>query len=280
MNGGRANNSSPITTKSSLSSSQADVYVPPQLRGDTNFAPKTSNSSDSRYESRGGNRGSDRDSQRGGEFRRGGGGRNFNSRGGDRQSGDFSNFSGRRGGGRYDDNYNGKYNTLILCNKDIMLTTNTFQVILIQDAVVTTGIAAAADLKIIATLNVVKTVAAAAIAVVVTDVMTRHATIVGKSLNVALMMAANARTQIPSLAMPAVVAATTEVANADMVVAGTKNAAAILITPSWVRAMNALKPSFSAPVIPASILTNTRIYPWKRRAKMSQTTSHPSMMCS
>uniref|UniRef100_T1PI52 RNA helicase n=1 Tax=Musca domestica TaxID=7370 RepID=T1PI52_MUSDO len=107
LNGGRANNSSPITTKSSLSSSQADVYVPPQLRGDTNFAPKTSNSSDSRYESRGGNRGGDRDSQRGGEFRRGGGGRNFNSRGGDRQSGDFSNFSGRRGGGRYDDNYNG-----------------------------------------------------------------------------------------------------------------------------------------------------------------------------
>ncbi|XP_073836686.1 ATP-dependent RNA helicase bel [Musca autumnalis] len=108
LNGGRANNSSPITTKSSLSSSQADVYVPPQLRGDTNFAPKTSNSSDSRYESRsGGNRGGDRDSQRGGEYRKGGGGRNFNSRGGDRQSGDFSNFSGRRGGGRFDDNYNG-----------------------------------------------------------------------------------------------------------------------------------------------------------------------------
>ncbi|XP_061389225.1 ATP-dependent RNA helicase bel-like [Musca vetustissima] len=108
LNGGRANNSSPITTKSSLSLSQADVYVPPQLRGDTNFAPKTSNSSDSRYESRGGgNRGGDRDSQRGGEFRKGGGGRNFNSRGGDRQSGDFSNFSGRGGGRRYDDNYNG-----------------------------------------------------------------------------------------------------------------------------------------------------------------------------
>lgn len=86
--------------------------MPPQLRGDTNFAPKTSSDS-SRYESRGGgskyeNRGGDRDQQqRGGEFRRGGGGRNFNSRG-DRQSGDFSNFSGRRGGGRYEDSLNGK----------------------------------------------------------------------------------------------------------------------------------------------------------------------------
>uniref|UniRef100_A0A1L8ED58 RNA helicase n=1 Tax=Haematobia irritans TaxID=7368 RepID=A0A1L8ED58_HAEIR len=113
LNGGGANNSSPITTKGSLSSSQASVYVPPQLRGDTNFAPKASNSNDSRYESRGGgskydNRGGDRDQhqQRGGEFRRGGGGRNFNSRG-DRQSGDFSNFSGRRGGGRTEDNLNG-----------------------------------------------------------------------------------------------------------------------------------------------------------------------------
>ncbi|XP_065355114.1 ATP-dependent RNA helicase bel [Calliphora vicina] len=123
LNGGEANNSSPITTKNSTtSSSGGGVYVPPHLRGASSSSSlKASSSTDvsqPRDESRGGgNSGKfdNRDQQRGGDYRRGGGGRNFNSRGGDRQSGDFSNFGsggagsggGRRGGGgggRYEDN--------------------------------------------------------------------------------------------------------------------------------------------------------------------------------
>lgn len=101
MNGGKANNSSPITTKGS-SDSGSGVYVPPHLRGGSSKALNSEENSRGapKYDNR------DRDQQRGGDYRRGGGGRNYNnSSRGDRQSGDFSNFSGRGGGARGSRNF-------------------------------------------------------------------------------------------------------------------------------------------------------------------------------
>ncbi|KAL9889902.1 ATP-dependent RNA helicase bel [Glossina fuscipes] len=130
LNGGKANNSSPITTKSS-STSSSGVYVPPHLRGGGgNNNASQANSNDNRSAGLDDVRGSttsvsgggsstsckydsgrdQQQQQRGGDYRRGGGGRNFSNR----QSGDFSSFTGaRRGGGgnnRYEDNYNGTDN--------------------------------------------------------------------------------------------------------------------------------------------------------------------------
>ncbi|XP_037944563.1 ATP-dependent RNA helicase bel [Teleopsis dalmanni] len=97
LNGGKANNSSPITNKSS-SNLASGVYIPPHLREGVEL----DNRSDRKFDNR---------EQRGGEYRRGGGGNRFNNR--DRQSGDFGNFNRRGGGGgnRYEDNYNGDNDT-------------------------------------------------------------------------------------------------------------------------------------------------------------------------
>ncbi|TMW51402.1 hypothetical protein DOY81_003526 [Sarcophaga bullata] len=108
LNGGEANNSSPITTKNSTTSSAGGVYVPPHLRGESSSSLKASSTdvSQSREDTKGGgnskydNNRDQQQQQRSGDYRRGGGGRNFNSRGGDRQSGDFSNFGSGAGGGR------------------------------------------------------------------------------------------------------------------------------------------------------------------------------------
>ncbi|KAH8255056.1 hypothetical protein KR032_012346 [Drosophila birchii] len=116
LNGGSANYSGPITSKTSTNSVTGGVYVPPHLRG----GGGNNNAADAENQGQGQGQGLDsraanprqdsRDPQQprgGGEYRRGGGG----SRGFNRQSGDYGSFGsgggGRRGGGRYEDNYNG-----------------------------------------------------------------------------------------------------------------------------------------------------------------------------
>ncbi|XP_060651182.1 LOW QUALITY PROTEIN: ATP-dependent RNA helicase bel [Drosophila nasuta] len=116
LNGGSANYSGPITSKTSTNLVTGGVYVPPHLRAgggnnnadvdnqgqgfDSGAAPPTGNDNRDQQQQRGG-----------GEYRRGdrGGNRGYN-----RQSGDYGSFGsgggGRRGGGnRYEDNYNGEY---------------------------------------------------------------------------------------------------------------------------------------------------------------------------
>lgn len=51
-------------------------------------------------------------------------------------------------------------------------------------------------------------------------------------------------------------------------------------TLNWDRAMSASSKSSLAPVILALISTNTKIYPWRRRARMFRLTSTVSMICS
>ncbi|KAH8383802.1 hypothetical protein KR009_010621 [Drosophila setifemur] len=114
LNGGSANYSGPITSKTSTNSVTGGVYVPPHLRGgggNNNAADAETQGPAQGFDSRAGNpRQDSRDPQQprsGGEYRRGGGG---GSRGFNRQSGDYGSFGnggGRRGGGRYEDNYNG-----------------------------------------------------------------------------------------------------------------------------------------------------------------------------
>ncbi|KAH8326640.1 hypothetical protein KR067_011220 [Drosophila pandora] len=113
LNGGSANYSGPITSKTSTNSVTGGVYVPPHLRGGggNNNAADAENQGQG-FDSRAGNpRQDSRDPQQsrsGGEYRRGGGG--GGNRGFNRQSGDYGSFGsggGRRGGGRYEDNYNG-----------------------------------------------------------------------------------------------------------------------------------------------------------------------------
>ncbi|XP_034114931.1 ATP-dependent RNA helicase bel isoform X2 [Drosophila albomicans] len=116
LNGGSANYSGPITSKTSTNSVTGGVYVPPHLRagGGNNNADVDNQGQgfDSGAAPPRGNDNRDQQQQRGGgEFRRGdrGGNRGYN-----RQSGDYGSFGsgggGRRGGGnRYEDNYNGEY---------------------------------------------------------------------------------------------------------------------------------------------------------------------------
>ncbi|XP_030374887.1 ATP-dependent RNA helicase bel [Scaptodrosophila lebanonensis] len=115
LNGGTANYSSPITTKTSSNSVTGGVYVPPHLRGGggNNNADIENQGQGQSFDSRAAPRQDSRDQQqqRGGEYRRGGdrgGNRGFN-----RQSGDYGSFGsgggGRRGNGRYEDNYNGEF---------------------------------------------------------------------------------------------------------------------------------------------------------------------------
>lgn len=96
LNGGKANNSSPITTKSS---SNSGVYIPPHLRGGGNSAPNAN--SDNREEGAPSTKYEGREQRGGGggEYRRGGGGRGYNNSGG--------GYGGRRGGNRYEDNNSG-----------------------------------------------------------------------------------------------------------------------------------------------------------------------------
>ncbi|KAH8360104.1 hypothetical protein KR093_010805 [Drosophila rubida] len=117
LNGGSANYSGPITSKTSTNSVTGGVYVPPHLRaGGGNNNADVDNQGQG-FDSgaappRGGNDNRDQQQQqRGGDYRRGdrGGNRSYN-----RQSGDYGSFGsgggGRRGGGnRYEDNYNGEY---------------------------------------------------------------------------------------------------------------------------------------------------------------------------
>ncbi|XP_062123683.1 ATP-dependent RNA helicase bel isoform X1 [Drosophila sulfurigaster albostrigata] len=116
LNGGSANYSGPITSKTSTNSVTGGVYVPPHLRagGGNNNADVDNQGQgfDSGAAPPRGNDNRDQQQQRGGgEYRRGdrGGNRGYN-----RQSGDYGSFGsgggGRRGGGnRYEDNYNGEY---------------------------------------------------------------------------------------------------------------------------------------------------------------------------
>ncbi|XP_017058487.1 ATP-dependent RNA helicase bel isoform X1 [Drosophila ficusphila] len=120
LNGGSADYSGPITSKTSTNSVTGGVYVPPHLRGgggnnnaaDADSQGQGQGQGGQGFDSRSGNSRQDsRDPQQSrGEYRRGGGG----SRGFNRQSGDYGSFGsggggggGRRGGGRYEDNYNG-----------------------------------------------------------------------------------------------------------------------------------------------------------------------------
>ncbi|XP_054738368.1 ATP-dependent RNA helicase bel [Anastrepha obliqua] len=99
LNGGKANNSSPITTKSS---SNSGVYIPPHLRGGGNSAPNANSDNreertpSSKYEGR------EQRGGGGGEYRRGGGGRGYNNSGGG-----YSGGGRRGGGGRYEENSGG-----------------------------------------------------------------------------------------------------------------------------------------------------------------------------
>lgn len=122
LNGGSADYSGPITSKTSTNSVTGGVYVPPHLRGgggNNNAADAESQGQGQGqgqgFDSRSGNpRQETRDPQQsrggGGEYRRGGGG---GGRGFNRQSGDYGYGSGgggrRGGGGRFEDNYNGGY---------------------------------------------------------------------------------------------------------------------------------------------------------------------------
>ncbi|XP_033149891.1 ATP-dependent RNA helicase bel [Drosophila busckii] len=111
LNGGSANYSGPITSKTSTNSVTGGVYVPPHLRGVGGNNNADFDNQGQGFDSAAGPR-PDRDQQqqqRGGDYRRGdrGGNRGYN-----RQSGDFGSFGGggRRGGGnRYEDNYNGDF---------------------------------------------------------------------------------------------------------------------------------------------------------------------------
>ncbi|EDW84311.1 uncharacterized protein Dwil_GK14071, isoform A [Drosophila willistoni] len=118
LNGGSADYSGPITSKTSTNSVSGGVYVPPHLRGGggNNNADLDNQGQGQGFESRAAPQRQDsRDQQqRGGEYRRGGGNRSYNNR----QSGDYGSFGngggGRRGGGgngRYEDNYNGDYDS-------------------------------------------------------------------------------------------------------------------------------------------------------------------------
>lgn len=149
------------------------------------------------------------------------------------------------------------------------------------NAVVITGIAAEDVRKTIVTTIVAKkiaVVAAAIIAEVIVQIiaMTRlmthnsHATIAGKNQNAVRK----------SNAMTAVEITAAVMANANMVVAGMKNVVVTSIIRSWDHVTKDLSKSYSAPVIPVLILTNTRIYPWKRRDRMFHQTSHRSKMFS
>ncbi|KAH8307775.1 hypothetical protein KR044_013348 [Drosophila immigrans] len=116
LNGGSANYSGPITSKTSTNSVTGGVYVPPHLRsGGGNNNADVDNQGQG-FDSgaappRGGSDNRDQQQQqRGGDYRRGdrGGNRGYNRQSGD--YGSFGNGGGRRGGGnRYEDNYNGEY---------------------------------------------------------------------------------------------------------------------------------------------------------------------------
>ncbi|KAL7730905.1 hypothetical protein ACLKA6_014149 [Drosophila palustris] len=118
LNGGSANYSGPITSKTSTNSVTGGVYVPPHLRGGGGNNNADVDNQGQGFDSAAAPRHDNRDQQqqqRGGDYRRGdrGGNRGFN-----RQSGDYGSFGsgggggGRRGGGnRYEDNYNGDFDT-------------------------------------------------------------------------------------------------------------------------------------------------------------------------
>lgn len=114
-----------------------------------------------------------------------------------------------------------------------------------------------------------------------------HAMIAGRSLSAQLALM-GAPTKVVHQAAAAVVAATeaTAIAGAAGVatttVAGRKaaEAGATSTTQNWDHATSAWSRNCSVWATRASILTNTRIYPWRRRARMCRRTSHRSMMCS
>uniref|UniRef100_A0A0K8U8P4 RNA helicase n=1 Tax=Bactrocera latifrons TaxID=174628 RepID=A0A0K8U8P4_BACLA len=97
LNGGKANNSSPITTKSS---SNSGIYIPPHLRegGEGGIIAPNANS-DNREEGAPSTKYEVREQRGGGEYRRGVGGRGYNNSGG--------GYGARRGGNRYEDNNSG-----------------------------------------------------------------------------------------------------------------------------------------------------------------------------
>lgn len=87
---------------------------------------------------------------------------------------------------------------------------------------------------------------------------------------------------------PAVVAATeatttaasAEAAAGATTAGGRRAAEATSTTQSWGPETSAWSRSCLGWATRESILTNTRIYPWRRRARMCPRTSHRSMMCS
>ena len=154
--------------------------------------------------------------------------------------------------------------------------------------VVTIGIAEDAANKIREHLTDVKTVAivedaakAAAAAVATAFEIVKFWTIKLSHNNRATIVSRNQNVVPRTLGSNIMnVAAAAVEENGTMAGAGKKIGAATLITLNWGHVTNALSKSFSVSVTPVLTLTNTRIYPWRRRARMYRLTSHHLMTCS
>jgi len=316
LNGGTADNSSPITKTST--SSATEIYVPPQLRGgnnnsSTNTAREGGNtwnsSSTSRFEKGGDN------------YRRGGGNTNNRGYNNQRQGGEYNNYNGsggrRGGGGRYnEEDFNGKYEIVLLALfgtlnkisrfyifkvkvvKIVVVVKIGIEVVVIADVVKDVSLSdaiieKAAVITVVAIVAPVLTTPVTATIIVTMIAMrivkkgtkTGQEMIVGKSnQNVKQEVAAMVPMQETeeTLEEQAVAVATT--VNIIDVGAMIDEVAAMEVAKpiiqNWAHAMNALKQSFSELVTLVSISTNTKIYPWKRRATMCHLISHPSKMCS
>lgn len=109
-----------------------------------------------------------------------------------------------------------------------------------------------------------------------------HAMIAGRNRNVPLaLMALHLKAVEPQAATETTTIAEAAAVAADTIVAGRRAAAAeTSITQNWEHATSVWRQSSLGWAIRVSILTNTRIYPWRRRAKMSHLISHRSMTCS
>lgn len=110
-----------------------------------------------------------------------------------------------------------------------------------------------------------------------------HAMIAGRSRNVPLaLMALHLKAVEPLAATEtSTIAEAAAAAVAATIVAGRRAAAVeTSITQNWEHATSVWRQSSLGWAIRVSILTNTRIYPWRRRAKMSHLISHRSMTCS
>lgn len=112
------------------------------------------------------------------------------------------------------------------------------------------------------------------------SIRSSHVMIAGRSRNVPL---ATMAAHLTAVQEPVATETTTIAAEAaaDTIVAGRRAVAAgTSTTQNWEHATSVWRQSSLGWAIRVSILTNTRIYPWRRRAKMSHLISHRSMTCS